>query len=469
MSAPDLTPDPLPASRLLLRLPTDGVGWWLLVIVCSVGTARLAMMSIQLGCAAALVIMTAGLYAANRTAGLVAVWTIWLLAPALRRIFFLSNPIINSDPLALAPFLATALVVAFEMSAGTLSPRARRILLLGLVGYLIGLPFGFLRAPAAGTFAFFAYVTAVGCFVIGYREGGRGQRLVLPMVLMVMMPLLAIYAYRQYYLPLPHWDLVWFRTADINSAGSPDPGRVRVWSTLNSPGTFGLVAVIATVAFLTVKRLNALHVLGALLVVGALALTYARSSWLGLVAALLVIGFASRGAALKRVLVVGLLMLAVAPIVLSGSAGAAFTDRLNTFGSLGSDKSAQARQATPLEIIPSAIVQPLGVGIGQAGEATRLEGGGLRYTDNGYLSLVFQVGPFGLVFVMSALVMAARSGWRNVRRRAAPPDLLVCGVLAFFFLTMFAGDQLYGVGGMFLWYASGVAVRRDEIGQASAS
>lgn len=467
MTVPELTPTSTRTSPFLSRLPVDGVGWWIIVLACSALTAKLTMTSIQLGCAAALVILTLGLYAYNRTAGLVAMWAIWLVAPGLRRVFFLSSPIIDTDPLALAPFLATALLAGIEITQGSISKRARRILYLVLAGYLIGMPFGLLKSPPASAFAFFAYLTAAGCFVIGYRDGGNGRKMVLPTVLMAFVPLLALYAFRQYFLTLPQWDEVWFKTAEINSAGSPDAGRIRVWSTLNSPGTFGLVCSVATIAFVSVRRLTPAHVAGALFVIGALALTYARSAWAGLVFAILVIALVSRGAALKRVLVLGALLVVAAPIAFSGSAGAALTDRVSTFGTLGSDESAQARQTTPLQLLPVAVAQPLGLGVGQAGEATRLQGTGFRYTDNGYLSLMFQVGPFGFLLVMTAFAMTLRSAWRSARRRPNHTDILACGMLAFFFLTLFAGDQLYGVLGMFLWYAGGVAVRRDEIKEAA--
>src|SRR5207253_10578195 len=113
-------------------------------------------------------------------------------------------------------------------------------------------------------FAFFAYVTAFGCFAIGYREAEE-RRLVLPTVLTAAVPLLAIYAFRQYYLPLPKWDLIWFQSADINSAGSPDKGHVRLWNPLNSPGTFAVVCGVAAIALVTWRRITPLRMLGGLL------------------------------------------------------------------------------------------------------------------------------------------------------------------------------------------------------------
>jgi hypothetical protein len=448
--------------RDALRLPTDGPAWWLMVLALSAVTAAVTMTSVQMGCALALVILTVGLYSADRTAGVIAVWTIWLLAPLLRRVFFLSDPIEDADPLALAPFVATGAVAAAEALRGSLSKRVRRMLAFVLAGYIIGMPVGFLQSPESAAFGFFAYLSGAACLVIGYREAQERRTLVLPAVLIVLVPVLALYAFRQYYLPLPEWDQVWFNTAEIGTTGSPDEGRVRVWGTLNSPGTFATVLAVATIVYLTVKRLTPFHIVGGLAVLGALALTYVRSAWIGVVAAAVAIAVVSRGAALSRLVVLGLLMVALAPVAFSGSAGAALTDRFNTLGALESDESAQTRSTTGFRLVPRALQQPLGVGVGQAGEASRLGGRGFRYTDNGYLSLLFQTGPVGFVLVMTALVMVLRSAWRNVRRFADATNVLVAGVLAYFLVTMIAGDQLYGVPGMMLWYVGGVAVARAE-------
>jgi hypothetical protein len=452
---------PAPAPRALRFF--SGPAWWALAFAVAVVTARLTMESIQLGCTFALVILTIGLYARSRTAALVVVWAVWLVAPFLRRIFLLSEPIQAAEPLALAPFLLTAVVVGLELTQIELSERVRRLLMLAVAGYLVGLPIGLLLAPQAALFAFFAYTTALGCFVIGYREA-QERRLVLPTVLMIALPLLSLYAFRQYYLPLPEWDFVWQRSADITTVGSPEEGRIRVWSTLNSPGTFATVLGAAAIALIAWGRITPLKVVGLLAVLGALALTYVRSVWLGILFAVVAIAVASRGAALKRVVPVVAIVAILMPVALGGSTRDALTERLNSFGTLGTDRSAQDRSAAPSKIVPKAVLKPLGRGLGSAGEANRLsDRGGIRNTDNAYLSLLIQVGPVGFLVVMSAVAVSLAAACRNVWRRAENTDVLVFGVLAFFTLLLFAGDQLYGIGGMIFWYMGGLAVRRREL------
>jgi hypothetical protein len=417
---PETAPRPLPAFR--------GLAWWLVAMAMAVLVARLTMMSIQLGCTVTLVVLTVGLYVRNRTAALALVWIVWLVAPFLRRIFLLSEPIQKAEPLALAPFVVTAAVVALELTQVDLSRRVRRLLTLVAAGYALGLPVGLLFGPQAAVFAYFAYVTAVGCLVIGYREA-QERNFVLPKVLMVAAPALVVYAFLQYFTPLPEWDLIWQRSADINTVGSPETGRIRVWSTLNSPGTFGLVLGVTALMLLTWGRLSVVRVAALLGVLSGLALTYVRSAWVGIVFAVLAVMLVTRGAAVKRIGPVVVVAAVLAPVVAGGSTGAALSERFGTLGSLSSDESAQARTNTPARIVPRAIKQPIGTGLGSAGEATRLNaGGGFKNTDNAFLSLLAQVGPIGFLVVLSVLAVVLSSAWRNAWRRVDFIDVLVFAV-----------------------------------------
>jgi O-antigen ligase len=201
-----------------------------------------------------------------------------------------------------------------------------------------------------------------------------------------------------------------------------------------------------------------------LAVFAALALTYVRSAWVGIVFAGIAVVLVTRGAALKRVAPVVVLAAVLAPVILSGSTGAAITDRFNTFGALGTDKSAQDRSATSGGVGALALSRPLGTGVGSAGEASRLtDSASFRYTDNGYLSLLAQVGPVGFLVIVSVMLSGLASAWRNAWRRRDSTDVMVFGVVAFFAITLFAGDQLFGFPGMIFWYTAGLAMRRREL------
>jgi putative inorganic carbon (hco3(-)) transporter len=461
--SPPLSTASVPASPAP-HVPPQLAGrpWWLLAAVAAVGTTVAAMESVQLGLSVALYVLVVGLHARSRTTGIAAMWLCWLVMPFIRRVFALHEGYTDTDPLAAVPFAVTATIGAVEFWSGRFSTRAKRIMAAAIAGYLIGVPFG-LSQPSSLAFGLFAYSTAVLCFAIGYRESPT--RPVLPRVLFVTLPVLAIYGLWQYFMTVPEWDTTWLRTVDFETAGAPEEGRPRVFSTLNSPGTFGMVLGVAVVTYLTARRFGPLRATGLVIVLTALALTYVRSAWVSLLFAFLAYLIITGGRSLPRIgLVLGIIVLGVPVLAADSGTGRALLERFSTLGSLERDESAQARLATPQELIPIAIASPLGIGLGRAGEAARLSEG-LRNSDNAVLALMFQVGPFGTLLVLGALAAAARAAWYNARRSARRADLWIVVMVAFFLPAMFAGDVLFGITGMILWYVLGMGVARYEARQ----
>jgi hypothetical protein len=454
-----------PAARPVSPLVTEAA-WWAAVAIATVATTWLTLRSPQLGCTAAVVILGTGLYVASRPAGLAVMWLLWLVAPLLRRLFGLTAPLTNSDPLALAPFLVVGCIVAVELTRTRMSRAATALVAVAATGYLLGVPSGMSR-PSALAFALFAYLVGVGCFVLGYSEPRGKELAVLQRVLMVAAPLAALYGILQYLGPVPRWDALWLEGVGsaLTSVGSPEEGHIRIFGTVNSPGTFATVLGLAAICYLVQRRFDPIKLIALGVVLAALSLTYVRSEWAALVVGMVVLVLASRGRASWRVLlVVGLLVVAFGAVASHGQTGAAIVGRANTFGDLNGDISARARVATPLELVPQSITQPFGHGIGSAGEASRLgPSSPLRATDNGYLSLLYQAGPLGFLLVLGAAWVAMTRAVGNlVRYRSDPLDVLIIAMISFLLVGMIGGDLLYGVSGMAFWFLLGVSVRRSE-------
>jgi O-antigen ligase len=439
-----------------------GPAFWPIVIGAPVLTAVATMYSVQLGCSVALYVLVVGIHARSRNAGLVALWALWLLVPAVRRLIAMHGGYLNADPLAAVPFVTTATIAAIELWRGPVSRRALHIMGAALAGYLIGVPAG-LSAPSALAFGLLAYVSALLSFGLGYRETLNSPTL--PRVLLWTMPALSAYAILQYFLPLPRWDRVWLKTVDFITATAPEDGKIRVWSTLNSPNTFAWMLGLTILTYLVARRFTPARAVGLVLALTALALTYVRSSWVALAAALIALVLVSRGRATPRVTLVLIVIFVGVPVIAAGTGtGDALVKRFSTLGSLGQDQSANDRVATPQTLAPVAAQAPLGYGIGIAGEATRLDSGkaGLRASDNAYLALLLQVGPVGALLVLGAAGAAMRNAWSNARRSARPADVLIVVMLAFLVTQMAAGDALYGITGIVFWYLLGMAVARSE-------
>jgi len=444
-------------------------------VALSACVAYLTLMSLQAGCTACVCLLIVGAYARSRSVGMTLLWTFWLAAPFLRRLFGLESGYLSADPLALAPFLATGGCVALELAAGGISRRALVVMGVALGGYALGVPAG-LHQPSSMIFSLFAYGSAVGALVLGYREaagghlvsGRLGGGLTIRSTLMALAPLLAVYAVIQYIGPLPHWDEVWLQSVNFTTTGAPLLGHIRVWSTLNSPGTFGAIAGVAVLCFLASKRFSVFTAVGVGIVLVALALSFVRAAWVAVVIGLFVLAIASGGRASGRVLgataaVVGIVLALAA----SNPTVGAVLNRANTLGATGGDTSAQSRISRPQTVIPLAAARPGGFGLGSAGESSRLSpssNDAIRASDNGYLALIYQLGLVGCLLVLGALIYCTRSAVRGVlRRRRDPAAALRLALLGFLFTMMFFGDMLYGITGVVFWYVLGSAMASEEI------
>lgn len=444
-------------ARRSLRLRE--AGWWLLVLAASGVTASLILVSPQLGLTAVLIVLAAGAYARSRVAGTTIVWLTWLVIPEVRRLFGTAA----ADPLALAPFLATGTIVALEIGRTQLSRRAWVAVALALAGYAIGLPTGLVASAPAALFGLLAAATSVAALVIGYREGTSERLTLQPILALALVPISA-FGILQYF-DLPSWDRDWIAATNFITATAPEAGRIRAFATLNSPATFALVLSIGVLAYLTQRRLEPLRVAALLVLLTALALTYVRAAWISLAVAMVVLALVGRRELAGRVgVVLAILVVGVGGVAAGTSTGGAVVSRFDTFNSLGSDTSAQERLATPATVFPVVVEHPLGVGIGQAGEASRLApASAFRNTDSTYLSLLYQLGIVGTVLVLGAQGIGVVAAWGNVRRTDDRRDLFILGVLVLVVVGGLASDLLFGVTGAMAWYVVGAAFGRRSV------
>jgi putative inorganic carbon (hco3(-)) transporter len=452
LAAPGLMAGHELRSRLAFALAAAGAG-----LAAGVAPAMSGAAAPQLVAASGLLVAVAAAHARSRTAGLLCLWTLWLIAPGIRRVLGMSGEYLSADPLALVPFLATAAVALIELSRTALPTRVRGLLALAAAGYLIGVPLG-VQSPQAAVFALLAYGSALLAVTLGLADAGREPAL--SRALLVLAVPLSAYGFDQYFGGLPEWDRIWLESVDFVATGAPEEGRIRVFSTLNSPGTLAAVLGLAIVAGLARPALGVWRAaaIGATFV--ALALTYVRSAWLAIMAAGLAYVVLTRGRGAGRVALAaaGCVLLVAALTALSPATADAISDRFGTLGSLEEDRSANERVDLRLSLVPAAASTPLGHGLGQVGEATRLGAtGGLTASDNGYLALLYQVGPIGFLLVAVAIAGLTAPLFRRVWRERGrdPVGVFLATALVFLLVLLAAGDVLYGVTGVAFWYLLG--------------
>ena len=147
--------------------------------------------------------------------------------------------------------------------------------------------------------------------------------------------------------------------------------------------------------------------------------------------------------------------------------GGLVVERVSTLGSLSEDNSANARQQTFGEALPVALLAPIGHGVGSAGEPAKLsqKEAFSAAVDNGYLGLLYQVGPFGFALVLTAIgtvvvgLVRSRPRTDELRRRRE----LNLAVVALLLLLAAATDLFYGALGALLWFYLGQSLAVAEL------
>jgi hypothetical protein len=460
---------PSPSSRsagaLLGRFPDGLAAFPLLVAAACLGTAVLTVISLETALAFLIVLLVMAFWALRPDFGIAALWVTWLLIPGVRRV--LDTLLVGGeyDPLSIVPFAATAVVAGLELFRRPLSSRPTRLMILALSGLAIGIATG-VAHPTALTFGLLAYGAGILAFAIGYREGTRAHGTdTASRALLALLAPLALYGIAQYVMPLPGWDEQWVRESDLVSMAAPgDLEHVRVFSTLNSPATFGGVLVVALVLTLSRDRLRIGASVAIVAALVALALTYVRMALPALAVGLLVYAAATRWRAAPRLMAFALIVvLATLALGATTRVGGNVIERVSTFSSLSEDRSANERQQTFGETLPVAALTPLGHGIGSAGEPSKLmQTQAFTAGDNGYLALLYQVGPFGFALTVTAIAAAVASLKRARPRTDAlrKHRQLVLAVISTLLLLAAATDVFYGILGVLLWFylGHGVAV-----------
>jgi hypothetical protein len=436
------------------------------IVIGALAIGALLTISLQATAAFVIVLLVIALYQHDRRWGMVALFSLWFLAPMLRRILGSAAGFVENDPLSLAPFLATAAVAAIELGRVHVPTHIRRILLVAAMGFAVGLPLGLLGGPRAAVYGFIAYIAGLSGAALGLSERPSLADSNLRRILLFGIPPIAIYAIVQRTIQVPSWDLEWLQSIDFVSIGDPDIGPVRAFGSLNGPGALAPLLGLSLLCYLSLKRARTIAIISAAVVAVALSLTFVRSAWVSLIVAGIAHVIASNGRSARVVFTAAAVIVAttVALAPVSPTAHNVLDRFTSISGGDKQDTSTDERQATVSETLPKALVAPLGHGLGTAGEPSRLSGElDLRAPDNGYLSLLYQVGPIGFLLVMAAIAFIVQAAWRGARSEGPGQDLrlLLFAMLVFLLVQLYAGDSFYGSHGVIFWFIGGQVLAYD--------
>lgn len=409
------------------------------------------------------------LYPRHRLAGLGLVWGTWLFLPFVRRILDVVFGFTEVDVISVLPFALTALAGMFELRRHRPSRVALATLTVAAAAFLVGVPAG-LDQPIPLLFGLISYGGAMFATAIGYADARRLPEVPLGSLgwaLTAAAPVIGAYAVLQYYyLEALPWDTTWIIGTDLRSLASPEPGRIRAFSTLNSPLPFAAVVAVAAAVILARPKLGPYLVAGAFLSAVALTLTFVRSVWVafGVAAVVYLVAHASRVLVVRAAAAAGV---AIAIVVIGWGHPTiqAVLARGASVVTYGDDTSAQARFRFIQSVLPTT-VSPEGIaghGLGQSGASVSIGGAGdYLLADHGYVSFLYQNGPVGLALLLVALASLGLLAVRNARRAVwhAPLEL---AIFALFIVIGFFGDVFYGVIGAMFWYVAGRILAHADV------
>ena len=390
-------------------------------------------------------------------------WWIWFITPFVRRVIDYNtgghDPV---NPVMLAPLVVTALTgfTLFRFIGGL---RQRRYFpyLLCLSGILYGYLIGIAKAgllPA--TFGLLTWVLPplFGFHLFLFWKLYPRHRSVIRSAFSWGVLVLGTYGVYQYLLA-PSWDMAWLEQSGMTSSmGSPEATEFRVFSTLNSTGTFASFMLTGLLVLFDgrglVPRLAAIPGYASFL------LALVRSSWGGWVVGVAVMFSRMGGHSRSRTIAVLVLGIALSvPLLIFAPNTERVTNRMDTFTELDEDRSLQARMKLYQQGGLGAILSPLGNGIGSLGTAAKLgEAGDTVVFDSGVLAIPVTLGWLGSLLYLGGLIWMLLQAIKITTSNADSFAVIGVSIVMAFMAMMVFSNQLTGFSGMMVWSFLGLAL-----------
>jgi len=229
--------------------------------------------------------------------------------------------------------------------------------------------------------------------------------------------LAAVYGFVQWSI-LPQWDEQWIMWSGMySSMGMPGPFKIGIASTLESRGPAAWFFASAAVIMIARPQWRwPWGWPGVVLIIGALLLTTVRSSLGFLVLSLMLMGMMHRGQTLKQMLLVAVAcFIALAVLVPHLPNSERIVTRVQSIGYLAEDQSFNTRVAIAEHGIGHILANPQGIGIGSSNaKAARIATGQQQGVgDNGWLSLLADLGFPGAIMYFAGITLIIRTALRR--------------------------------------------------------
>jgi hypothetical protein len=262
------------------------------------------------------------------------------------------------------------------------------------------------------------------------------------------------------YCVAPEWDRFYLNNLGATSFGKPFPFEIRVFSTQDSPQSFGMMMMASLILLLGSGGAVRIPASGVGYV--AFLLSAARSGWLGWVAALIAfLPSLKLKLQLRLVLTMLLMAMLVVPLASMEPFAEPIQQRFESLSGGQDDVSLKARQAGYQDLLNVALTEFIGSGIG--GRLSRkLPESSIGGSDSGILPLLLSLGWFGALTYLLGIFLIL---YRLLKTKESSEDsfnsasrAIVFGSLAQIGLNnIFAGDM-----GMILWGFLGTGMAASQ-------
>jgi hypothetical protein len=398
----------------------------------------------------------------------------WFLSPMVRRLVDYRCGFKDQNLVLLAPFLVSAISGLTLLRERRNTPGSRLIpFYLCMAAILYGFCVGMIRwklavpdavSPSEVIYGLFNWLAPLllGVHLLLRWEMYEEHKNAIQTTFLWAVLLTGAYALYQYFAP-PVWDTFWLEhmTSDVGaeSFGRPEPFGIRVWSTMNAPGTFATVLVAGLLLLFSAR--SRIKGLAAGAGYSALLLSSVRTAWLSWVLALAFLARGAQGRQIRSLLIsLALLPVLLSPLLLSPQVAIAAHDRLESLSHLENDTSFGERSRMYSALLSQSASNPFGIGLSNR---QQIDG---YILDSGLIQMLFALGwPGLLLFIMGLCLALAGQGERN--SNLTEFNLVAKAVQFSLLFALSSGLIFTSVGGVLFWMFS--VMRRPALPASSIS
>jgi len=322
------------------------------------------------------------------------IWA-WFLAPLARRIVDWKFGYTDPNLVLLAPFLVSGIAgLTLVLPGRRRNTRIPAVFVLCSTAILYGFVVGIVVRPSAETvYGLLNWLCPLlfGVHIYLNWTSYEEHRRAINRTLLWALLILGLYGIYQFFAP-PIWDRVWLENGSIGqispSFGQPEPLRVRVWSTMNSPAPFANAMMAGLLLLLMIRSTLKLPAAAAGYV--AFLLSMVRTAWLAwLIGFFLMLKNINPRVVIRLFLSAAFLLVCLLPLLNDPRLATVIGDRVKTFTDLRHDESFGDRLEMYRVLVSDAASNPFGHGL------KNLEVSHGIPVDSGILVTIFSLGWLG--------------------------------------------------------------------------